>query len=195
MRGAPFVRPIKTGTYNTSSRTFMRLIIGLLLALMVLILSCNGDAGKSSSDPVSLARIRIGEKANGECRFDDDLSKYPVTYSGVWADCLQAVTIGPISTTELEQMKRDEPSFWEKSSPYKQSLLGVRIDGECNFDTPFVRAFLAFSETESTDRTNCIMIVNVGPVTEKQIEEVQRLGGTTESETAVPASSEPVPGQ
>lgn len=180
---------------TNQNEIFIRLIIGLLLALMVLTLSCNGDATSSSSDPVSVARIRMGEKANGECRFDNDLSKYPVSYSGVWGDCLQAVTIGPMSMTELERMKRDEPSFWENSFPYQQSLLGERIDGECNFDTPFVRAFLAFSETESTDRTNCIMIVNVGPVTEKRIEDVQRLGGATESATAAPAPSEPVPGQ
>ena len=173
----------------------MRLIIGLLLALMVLTLSCNGDAGKSSSDPVSVARIRMGEKASGECRFDDDLSKYPVTYSGVSGDCLQAVTIGPMSMTELERMKQDVPLFWEKSSPYQYALVGDRIDGECNFDTPFVRAFLEFSETVSTDQTDCVMIVDTGPFTEKQIEEVQRLGSTTESQTAVPAPSEPVPGQ
>ena len=96
----------------------MRLIIVLLLALMVLTISCNGDASKSSSDPVSVARIRLGEKANGECRFDDDLSKYPVTYSGVSEDCYQAVRIGPMSMAELEQMKLDAPAFWEKSFPY-----------------------------------------------------------------------------
>ena len=182
----------------------MRIIIGLMALLLMSLVACN--TGKSAeeapangspapSDPVSLARIRMGEKVNGQCTFGDGLSRYPVTYSGVSEDCLQGVTIGPLSVAELDQMKRDEPSFWEKSSPYQQSLLGERIDGECNFDTPFVRAFLAFSETESTDRTNCIMIVNVGPVTENQIEEVQHLGGTTESVTPAPAPSEPVPGQ
>ena len=172
----------------------MRLITGLLLALMALTLSCGGDVGNLSSDPVSVTRIRIGEKVDGECRFGDDLSKYPVSYSGVSDDCAQAVTIGPLTLTELEQMKLDAPLFWEESFPYQQALVGDRIDGECKFDSPAVRAYLEFSETVSTDWDSCVMIVDVGPATDKQIEEVQQFG-TTKSETAVPATSEPVPGE
>ena len=172
----------------------MRFVVGLLTVLLVFTLSCNGGS-ESSSDPVSVVRLRLGEKVYEECRFAGDISQYPVDYSTDQENCLQAVRIGPLSLDELDQMKRDEPLFWENSSPYQQSLVGERIDGECSFDTPFVRAFLTFSETESTDRTNCTMIVNVGPVTEEQIEGVQRLGGTTESETAVPAPSGSVPGQ
>ena len=117
-----------------------------------------------------------------------------MTYSGVSEDCYQAVGIGPLGPDELEQMKRDEPSFWEKSLPYQQALVGERIDGECDFSSPAVQAYLAFSEPTSTDWTNCIMTVDVGPATERQIEEVERHGSTA-SEAAVPATPEPAPGQ
>ena len=177
----------------------MRLIIGLLAVLPIFIVACGTgkgtedslrNGGEAPSDPVSVARIRMGEKINGECIFDDALTKYPVTFSGVAENCLQGVSIGPLSLAELEQMKRDEPSFWEKSSPYQQSLVGEWIDGKCDFSSPAVQAFLEFSETSSTDWTNCIMIVDMGPVTVKQIEEVQRFG-SRKSETAVPAPPEP----
>lgn len=171
----------------------MRFITGPFLALMALILSCGGG-GNLSSDPVSVARIRIGEKVDGECRFDDDLSKYPVSYSGVSEGCAQAVTIGPLSLTELEQMELDAPLFWKESFPYRQTLLGEKVDGECKFDSPAVRAYLEFSETVSRDWDSCVMTVDIGPVTEKQIEKVQRFG-TTKSETPVPAASESVPGE
>lgn len=172
----------------------MRLIIGLLAALLAMAVSCGGDDTGSSSDRVSVARIRTGDKVSGECKFNNDLSKYPVTYSTVSEDCYQAVTIGPLSMVELEQMKLDVPSFWEESSSYQQALVGERIDGECKFDSPAVRAYLEFSEPASTDWDGCVMIIEVGPATERQIEEVQRLG-TTRSETAVPAPSDPVPSQ
>ena len=181
----------------------MRLIIGLLALLLISIVACGigkdtedvpENSGEATSDPVSMVRIRMGDKVDGECIFDDDLSQYLVTYLGVSGDCLQAVRIGPLSLAELDQMKRDEPSFWEKSSPYQQSLVGEWIDGKCDFSGPAFQAFLEFSETASTDWTNCIMIVDMGPVTERQIEEVQRLGSTV-SETAAPAPPEPVPGQ
>ena len=177
----------------------MRLIIGLLAVLPIFIVACGTgkgtedsltNGGEAPSDPVSVARIRMGEKINGECIFDDAITKYPVTFSGVAENCLQAVSIGPLSLAELEQMKRDEPSFWGKSSPYQQSLVGEWIDGKCDFSNPAVQAFLEFSENPSTDWTNCIMIVDVGPATVKQIEEVQRFG-RSRSETAVPAPPEP----
>ncbi len=173
----------------------MRLNIGLLALLLISIAACGiGNSGETPTDPVSVTRIRMGENVNGECTFEDVLTKYPVTYSGVSEDCYQAVSIGPVTLSELEQMKRDEPSFWENSSSYQQALVGERIDGNCDFSNPAVQAYLQFSEPASTDWARCIMIVNVGPVTEKQIEEVQR-HGTTSSETAVPASPEPVSGQ
>ena len=118
----------------------------------------------------------------------DDLSQYPVTYSGVSENCLQAVTIGPLSLADLDQMQREEPSFWKKSSPYQQSLVGEWFDAKCQFTSPAVQAVLEFSETVSTDWANCIMIVEVGPVTKKQIEKVERLGSRsrTPARTAVP---------
>ena len=121
-----------------------------------------------------------------------DLSQYPVTYSGVSEDCLQAVTIGPLSLADLDQMQREEPSFWKKSSPYQQSLVGEWFDAKCQFTSPAVQVFLEFSETVSTDWANCIMIVEVGPVTKKQIEKVQRLS-SGRTATAMPAPSMPFP--
>ena len=168
--------------------------ISLLATLTLLCVSCLGDAGNPSADPVSLARLRQGEKSGGECVFSDDLSQYPVTYSGVSEDCLQAVTIGPLSLADLDQMQREEPSFWKKSFPYQQSLVGEWFDAKCQFTSPAVQAFLEFSETVSTDWANCIMIVKVGPVTKKQIEKVQSLG-SGRSATAVPAPSVPIPGR
>ena len=164
----------------------MRLIAGLLSLLLVLTLSC-GERGESSSESVSVARIRVGEKVDGRCGFGDDLSQYPVTYSGISADCVQAVSIGPLTLAELEDMQRQESSFWENSFPYQQALVGEWIDGECQFTSPTVRAYLEFSEPSSTDLENCVMIVDVGPVTEKQIEEVERHGSVS-SETAVPVA-------
>ena len=169
----------------------MQLVVGLLTALLTLTVSCGG--GETSSEPVSVVRMRQGDMVNGECVFGDGPSRYPASYSGVSEDCLQAVNISPLSLDELEQMKREETLFWEQSSPYQYALLGQWIDGDCEFDTPYVRAFLEFSEIASTDRTECMVIVDTGPFTEKQIQEVQRLG--TVSESAVPAPSEPVPGQ
>ena len=168
--------------------------ISLLATLTLLYVSCLGDAGNPSADPVSLARLRQGEKSGGECVFSDDLSQYPVTYSGVSEDCLQAVTIGPFNLADLDQMQREEPSFWKKSSPYQQSLVGEWFDAKCQFTSPAVQAFLEFSETVSTDWANCIMIVEVGPVTKKQIEKVQSLR-SGRSATAVPAPSVPSPGR
>ena len=170
------------------------LIVGLSVSLVVLTLSCSPDVSEAPSDPVSVARIRTGEKVNGECLFDDASTKYPVTYSGITENCMQAVSIGPLALAELEQMKRDVPSFWENSSPYRQALVGEMIDGTCDFSSPAVQAYLQFSETVSTDWANCVMIVDVGPATEKQVEEVQRFGSRS-AEAAVPAPSEPVPGQ
>ena len=174
----------------------MRLILGLLALLLTPIVACGAGEGmkdapgngsqRPSDDPVSVARIRTGEKVDGQCIFGEDLSQYPVTYFGVSEDCQQAVNIGPLSLAELNQMKRDKPLFWEKSSSYRQSLVGEWIDGKCDFSKPAVQAFLQFSETVSTDWANCVMIVDVGPATEKQIEEVQRLGRVS-SATAVPA--------
>ncbi len=166
----------------------VRMTISLLASLTLLYVSCLGDAGNPSADPVSLARLRQGEKSGGECVFSDDLSQYPVTYSGVSENCLQAVTIGPLSLADLDQMQREEPSFWKKSSPYQQSLVGEWFDAKCQFTSPAVQAVLEFSETVSTDWANCIMIVEVGPVTKKQIEKVERLGSRsrTPARTAVP---------
>ncbi len=177
----------------------MRLILGLLAALLICTVACGtgntpANGGEAPTDPVSVARIRMGEKVNGECLFEDVTTGYPVTYSGVSEDCYQAVGIGPLGPDELEQMKRDEPTFWEKSLPYQQALVGERMEGECDFSSPAVQAYLAFSEPTSTDWTNCIMTVDVGPATERQIEEVERHGRTA-SEAAVPATPEPSPGQ
>lgn len=169
----------------------MRLIAGLFVPLLVLTVSC-GDGGESSSDPVSVVRVRSGEKVGGECRFGDDLSQYPVTYSGISDDCVQAVTIGPLTLAELEDMQRQESSFWENSFPYQQALVGEWIGGECDFSHPAAQAYLEFSEIASTDLENCVMIVDVGPVTEKQIEKVERHGSVS-SETAVPAMAVPEP--
>ena len=179
---------------NPSSKAYIWLATALLAAFLTAAVSCGGDDAKPSSDPVSVARIRSGEKINGECSFADDLSKYPVTYSNASEDCWQAVSIGPLSLDELEQMKQDEPLFWGKSSPYRQVLVGEWIDGECKFDHPAVQAVLEFSETVSTDWTACQRLVNMGPATEKQIEELQS-HGATESESAVPDPSKAVPGQ
>ena len=173
---------------------FMPLVIGLLAMMLVSIVAgvaCGGDA---ASDQVSVARMRLGEKVDGQCIFGDDLSQYPVTYSEVSEDCWQAVGIGPLTPAELDRMKREESSFWQNSSPYRQSLVGELIDGKCDFSGPAVQAYLEFSETVSTDRTRCVMLVEVGPATEKQIDKVQRFG-TTLSSTAVPATTVPVPGQ
>ena len=167
----------------------MRLISGLLVLFIVLTLSC-GERGESPSDPVSMVRIRSGERVDGECRFADDLSRYPVTYSGISDDCVQAVSIGPLTPAELENMQRQEPSFWENSSPYRQALVGEWIDGECQFTSPAVRALLAFSETVSTDWDTCTMIVDVGPASRKLIEQVERHGSAS-SETAAPATAVP----
>ena len=177
----------------------MRLILGLLAASLICIIACGtgnttATGREAPLDPVSVARIRMGEKVNGECLFEDVSIKYPVTYSGISEDCYQAVGIGPLGPDELEQMKRDEPSFWEKSFPYQQVLVGERIEGHCDFSSPAVQAYLAFSEPTSTDWTNCIMTVDVGPATERQIEEVERHGSTAR-EAAVPARPEPAPGQ
>ena len=138
--------------------------------------------------------MRLGEKVDRECRFAEDMSRYPVTFRTNPENCSQAVSIGPLSRAELEQMKQDIPLFWEKSSPYRQALVGERIDGECKFDSPAVQAYLEFSTTASTDWENCIMMVDVGPVTEGQVEAVERLGSRS-SEPAVPASPAPVPDQ
>lgn len=170
----------------------MKLFIALLAPMLLSIVACGGDSTGSSSDPVSVARIRVGERVDGQCVFGDDLSQYPVTYSGIGKKCLQAVAIGPLTLDELDQMKREQPSFWRNSSPYRQALIGEWIDGECDFSIPAVQAYLAFSETVSTDWINCVMIVDVGPATENQISKLQGLGAVS-SETAVPAS--PVPGQ
>ena len=171
----------------------MRLIVVLLAALLLLTISCS-ERGDSGSDPVSVVRIRSGEMMDGQCRFADDLSGYPATFSTDQENCWQAVTIGPLTPGEVERMKQDVPLFWERSSPYQQALVGERIGGECEFSNPAVQAYLEFSEPSSTDLENCVMIVDVGPATEKQIEEVQRHGSVS-SETAAPAPSVPSPGQ
>ena len=181
----------------------MRPFIGSVAVLIVLAVSCGAEESTrggardwrgASSAPVSVARIRQGEKIAGECRFGADISQYPVTYFSPSEDCRQAVRIGPLGADELEQMKRDVPLFWEESYPYHQVLLGERIDGECDFTSPAIRAFLGVSEVVSIDRASCLMYVEMGPATQKQIDEVQRFG-TTESLTAVPAPSAPVPGR
>ena len=164
----------------------------LLAALPALAVSCGGGDPVPPSDPVSVVRIRLGEKIDGNCRFAEDLSRYPVAYRTNPENCWQAVGVGPLAIAELEQMKQEVPLFWEKSSPYQYALIGEWIDGECNFDTPAIQAFLEVSEIASTDKTDCHLIVNMGPVTQKQLDEIQRLG-TTKSEPAVPAPSEPVP--
>jgi hypothetical protein len=130
----------------------------------------------------------------GECRFREDIFGYPATYFPASEDCLQAVRIGPIYPRELEQMKQDVPLFFENSLPFQQALVGEWIDGECRFTSPAVQAYLEFSEPASTDMENCVMIVDVGPATEKEIEAVQ-LHGSVSSETAVPAPSVPARGQ
>ena len=91
-------------------------------------------------------------------------------------------------------MKREVPLFWGNSSLYRQVLIGERIDGKCDFTGPAIHAYLAVSEIVSTDQNSCLITVEMGPVTEKQIEEIQRLG-MTESSTAIPQPSEPVPDQ
>lgn len=159
-------------------------MIVLLFATMMLGFSCGSDGSKS--ELVSLTRIRMGELVNGDCRFSDGLSNYPVEYSDVSDDCYQAATIGPITMSELDEMKQDEPSFWENSSPYRQALVGEWIDGECKFESPAVRAYLEFSTAVSTDKENCIMIVDVGPATQEQIKAVERHGSMS-SETPAPA--------
>ena len=172
---------------------FMRLFAGLFAALIMLVVSCGGDTGNSSSDEVSLVRLRQGEKSGGACVFSVDLSQYPATYSTNLDNCMQVVNVGPVSRAELDQMRQDVPLFWELSSPYQQALVGELIDGECDFSSLAVQAYLEFSETVSTDSKNCTMIVDVGPVTEAQIEKVQRVGGMSATEVAVPL--EPEPGQ
>ena len=159
----------------------------LLFAVMMLVLSCG--SGGLGPEPVSLTRIRTGELVNRDCRFSDDLSNYPVEYSKVSDDCLQAVTIGPMTMTELEEMRQNEPSFWESSFPYQQALTGERVGGECKFESPAARAYLEFSTAVSTDEENCIMIVDVGPATEEQIKAVERRGSMSQ-ESAVPAPSQ-----
>ena len=172
---------------------FVRLIAGLFAALIMLVVSCGGDADNSSSGPVSLVRLLQGEESGGECVFSIDLSQYPATYTTNPDNCMQVVSVGPVSRVELEQMRQDVPLFWERSSPYQQALVGERIDGQCDFSSPAVQAYLEFSETVSTDSKNCTMIVDVGPVTEDQIEKVQRVGGMIATEVPVPM--DPVPGQ
>ncbi len=179
---------------RTTSAILAGLILGLALTSLLLAISCSSGPGAPSSDPVSVTRIRAGEKLNGECVFQNDLSKYPVSYLAASQDCYQAVAVGPLSLAELDQMKRDEPSFWEDSLPYRQALTGEMIDGECDFSHPAVQAYLEFSETVSTDLSRCVMTVDVGPATEKQIERVQ-LHGNSETSTAVPAQSSPAPSQ
>ena len=176
---------VKTGNMQRIHwATFMRLIIGLIAVPLVLAVSCDGAGGESSSDPVSVVRILQGQRIEGKCVFDDDISQYPATYQTNPENCLQVVSIGPIGVDQLERMKRDVPLFWEKSYPYQQVLIGEWVDGECNFDSPGVRALMAVSETVSTDWTACQRLVNVGPVTERQAEEINRTGG--ESETSEP---------
>ena len=166
----------------------------LCLVLLIVAIACGEDSGDSPDDPVSVARIRLGEKANGECIFESNLLRYPVTYSVASEDCFQAVTIGPLARVELEQMREDEPVFWENSLPYRQALIGDWINGECDFSSPAVQAYLEFSEIVSTDPSKCVMIVDLGPVTEKQIKAIQG-HGSVYSETAVPASHAPEPGK
>ena len=175
----------------------MALILLITVAVATLLatsMACVGDDSGSSSDPVSVVRMREGEKIAGECRFEVDISRYPVSYRTDQENCWQAVTIGPLAMTDLVEMKQDVPLFWENSLPYRQALVGERVDGQCTFNNPAVQAYLEFSETASTDWESCIMIVDVGPVTEQQIEEVQRLGNTGSS-TAVPFSPVPAPSQ
>ena len=171
----------------------MRLIIGLLVALLVLTVSCGSR--EASSEPVSVVRMQWGESIDGNCKFaGEDLSRYPVSYRTNRENCLQAVTIGPMSINELEHMKRDVSQFWEESFPYQQALFGQRVDGKCSFGSPALQAYLEFSEVASIIEENCVMIVDVGPATKRQIEEVQR-HGMTESSTAAPAPATPVAGQ
>ena len=150
-------------------------------------LSCSND--NTAEELVSLTRIHMGERVNGDCRFSDDLSNYPVEYSNVSDHCYQAVTIGPMTIAELEEMKQYESSFWENSFPYQQALVGEWTDGKCKFESPAVRAYLDFSTAVSTDEENCIMIVDVGPATAEQIKAVERHGSTS-SETPAPASGQ-----
>ena len=52
----------------------MRLIIGLLVALLVLTVSCGSR--EASSEPVSVVRMQWGESIDGNCKFaGEDLSK------------------------------------------------------------------------------------------------------------------------
>ena len=184
------MRPVRSLTRSIFSMAFTRLITVVVATFLASFVACGGD----DSDPVSVVRMREGERIAGECRFAEDLSRYPVSFRTNQENCWEAVTIGPFALAELEQMKQDVPLFWENSLPYQQALVGERIDGRCNFSSPAVRAYLEFSQTASTDWENCIMIVDVGPATERQIEKVQRLGNTGSS-TAVPSSPVPPPGQ
>ena len=171
----------------------MRLIVNLLAALIVFTISCGPEkaAEQSASDPVSVVRIRQGEKIGGECRFAEDISQYPVTPWPPSENCFEAVTIGPIQRDALEQMKRDRPLFWENSYPWQQVLPGEWIDGECKFTGPVFKVFEEISETLSTDWITCLRTIEMGPVTQKQVEEIERLG-TTERSTAIPAPAVPV---
>ncbi len=179
----------------------MRLIVSLLTVVIVFTISCGSEEGtkkaarngsEASSDSVSVVRIWQGEKVGEECTFGEDISQYPVTYSDYSEDCLQAVRIGPIDPDALERMKQEKPVFWENSNPYYQVLWGEWIDGECKFTAPIIKAYEEFVETVSTDWTACQRTVEMGPVTEKQIDEIQHLG-TSVTEVAVPA--EPVRGR
>ena len=169
----------------------MRRLVGLLAVLLLLSASC-GENGESPSGSVSVVRIRSGESTDQGCKFTDDLSRYPATYRTDQENCWQAVTIGPLALDELERMKQEVPHFWDNSLPYQQALVGEAIDGECDFNSPAVHAYLEFSETVSTDRENCVMIVNLGPATREQLDNVQHQG-TTRSETAVPARTATAP--
>ena len=184
------MRPISSLTRSTFSMAITRLITVVVATLLASFVACVAN----DSGPVSVVRMREGETIAGECRFAEDLSRYPVSFRTNERNCWQAVTIGPLALAELEQMKQDVPLFWENSLPYRQALVGERIDDRCNFSSPAVQAYLEFSQTASTDWENCIMIVDVGPATERQIEKVQSLGNTGSS-TAVPSSPVPPPGQ
>ena len=184
------MRPIRSLTHSSASMAIMWLITVVVAMLLAMSIACGDD----DSDPVSVVRMREGERIAGECRFAENLSLYPVSFRTNQENCWQAVTIGPLAIAELEQMKQEVPLFWENSLPYRQALVGERIDGRCTFSSPAVQAYLEFSETTSTDLENCIMIVDVGPATERQIEKVQRLGNTGSS-TAEPSSPVPPQGQ
>lgn len=171
----------------------MRPVFLLLLVSLALTLSCSGD-GAYFSEEVRVARILPGENQGGACTFRDEISEYPVTYTTNHEACAQVVSIGPLSRGELEEMKRDYPEFWGHSLAYQQALRGERIDGECTFPHPAVKALLEFSEPVSSDEENCLMIVDVGPATQQQLDAVQSLGNTS-SEPAVPDPSADSPEQ